>query len=463
LLYLCGQKTCWAISQRKLQTDQGKKLKTKTISIHEERCVPIHELESASRITSVGGPSVLVWLRASIKWKRLVWGTALAILAGSLLAVLLLPNRYTATVVIMPPQVGGASSSAGMMAQLSGVGALASSGGGLNIKNPNDQQVALLKSRTVEDAMVARFRLRDIYHSKYSSSARKSWERHTATDNGLKDGLIHLSVTDTDALRAAEMANAWVEEYRHFSATLAISEASQRRLFYERELSIAHDDLARAEEDMKQTQERTGLIDAEGQDRTLIASAAVLRGQLAAKQVEIRAMREFAADQNPDLRRAEQELGGIEGQLVAMDASSNRKTGDLIAVKGTVTQASLDFARALREVKYRETIQDLLTRQYEGARVDEARQGPLVQIVDPAVVPDRPVYIVKIWIALGALICCLPLGVLAARGAEVLADLLRARRGIGSWSEALEQLWGDEMKADARVGGQMRPVPFGAD
>ena len=137
---------------------------------------------------------------------------------------------------------------------------------------------------------------------------------------------------------------------------------------------------------------------------TMIASAAVLRGQLAAKQVEIRAMREFAADQNPDLQRAEQELAGIEGQLSAMDAASDRRTGDLIAVKGTVTQASLDFARSLREVKYRETIQDLLTRQYEGARVDEARQGPLVQIVDPAVVPDRPVYLIKVWCGLGALL-----------------------------------------------------------
>ena len=181
------------------------------------------------------------------------------------------------------------------------------------------------------------------------------------------------------------MANAWVEEYRRFSATLAITEASQRRLFYERQLSAARDDLANAEEQMKQTEQRTGVIDIEGQDRSMIASAAVLRGQLAAKQIEIRAMREFAADGNPDLQRAEQEAVGIEGQLAAMDAANDRKTGDLIAPKGTVTQAALDYERALREVKYRETIQELLMRQYEGARVDEARQGALVQVVEPAV------------------------------------------------------------------------------
>jgi tyrosine-protein kinase Etk/Wzc len=341
-------------------------------------------------------------------------------------------------VVIMPPQAGGASSSAAMMAQLSGVGALASSGGGLSIKNPNDQQVALLKSRTVEDAMVERFHLQSVYHRRYMSSTRTKWEEHTHVDNGLKDGLIHLSVTDWDAARAAQMANGWVEEYRSFSATLAITEASQRRLFYERQLSIAHDDLSRAEEDMKQTEQRTGIIDAEGQDRTMIASAAVLRGQLAAKQVEIRAMREFAADQNPDLERAQQELNALEGQLATMDAASNRSSGDLIAPKGTVTQASLDYARALREVKYRETIQDLLTRQYEGARVDEARQGSLVQVVDPAVVPDRASYLINIWIAAGALICCLPLGLLAAAAAEVALISNRRRLACGSWTSALE-------------------------
>jgi len=403
--------------------------------------VPIQEYEAPSRAPGIIASSRLIWLHTIIKWKNLVSGIAIAIVALGLAAALLLPSRYTATVLILPPQSGGASSSAAMMmAQLGGVGALASAGGGLGIKNPIDQQIALLKSRTVEDALVERFHLQALYHRKYLSAARKSWEGHTTTENGLKDGLIRLSVTDRDPLRAAEMANGWVEEYRSFSATLAVTEASQRRLFYERQLSIAHDDLARAEEDMKQTEQRTGVIDVEGQDRTMIASAAVLRGQLAAKQVEIRAMREFAADQNPDLQRAEQELAAIEGQLAAMDAASDRKTGDLIAPRGTVTQASLDYARALREVKYRETIQDLLTRQYEGARVDEARQGALVQIVDPAIAPDRPIYLYRIWIALGAVFCSLPMALLTAAAAEVISVLRSCRLRSGSWTLTLEQM-----------------------
>jgi tyrosine-protein kinase Etk/Wzc len=379
-------------------------------------------------------------VRVTIKWKRLVVCTMIAIIVLASAVALLLPKRYTATIVILPPQQSG-SAAAAMMAQLGSAGTAAAAAGGLGVKNPNDQQIAFLRSRIVEDAIVERFHLQALYHAKYVSRARKHWEKVTKADNGLKDGLIRLSVTDRDPHRAAEMANAWVEEYRRFSATLAITEASQRRLFYERQLDAAREDLAHAENDMKLTELRTGVIDVEGQDRSMIATAAVLRGQLAAKQIEIRAMREFAAEGNPDLQRAQQEAGGLEGQLAQVDATSDRKTGDLIAPKGNVTQAALDYERAMREVKYRETIQDLLTRQYEGARVDEAREGALIQIVEPAVPPDRPAGD-KRWIVLSGLLFALPLALLVARIAEGLSDLVRALHLAGSWERLLEQAMG---------------------
>lgn len=385
------------------------------------------------------GP-LLPLLRLAMKWKKLVGIAAIAIVVLGCVVALLLPNLYTATVVLLPPQQGESAGEA-MMAQLSNLGAMASAAGSLGIKNPNDQQVAFLKSRTVEDAMVERFHLQAVYRRKYLSSVRKHWEWVTKIDSGLKDGLIRLSVTDPDPRRAADLANGWLDEYRRFTATLAVSEASQRRLFYERELSAAREDLARAEENMKQTEQRTGVIEMEGQARAMIASAAVLRGQLAAKQVEIKAMREFAAPQNPDLIRAQLELSEMEGQLVAMDAASDRRTGDLIAPKGRVTQDALDYMRALREVKYRETIQDLLTRQYEGARVDEARQGALIQTVDTAAVPDRPSSHYRLWIALGSILLALPLALLVARIAEAFEIVFNMRRRFGSWAEMFEDGW----------------------
>lgn len=358
------------------------------------------------------------WIHLAVRWKRvLICVSTLFALLGFVVAILL-PNRYTATVVLLPPQSGGSSSSAAVMAQLSGVGALAASSGGLGIKNPNEQQIAILKSRTVEDSMIRRFHLQSMYGRKYLSSTRKAWEWHAVAQSSIKDGLIRLVVTDKNPAMAAELANGWVEEYRYCSEALAVAEASQRRLFYEHELSLAHEALQNAENDLKRTEERTGVIDLDGQNRTMIASAAILRAQLEAKRVEVRAMREFAADQNPDLVRAEQEITALEGQLGEMDASAERKSGDLIAPRGTVTQSNLDYVRALREVKYQETIQDLLTRQYEGARVDEARQGALVQVLDPAVIPERPSSLYRLWIALGALLLAFPIGLAAVQIAE---------------------------------------------
>jgi chromosome segregation ATPase len=140
-----------------------------------------------------------------------------------------------------------------------------------------------------------------------------------------------------------------VEEYQRFSATLAVSEASRRRLFFERQVADARENLARAEEEMKQTEQRTGVIELDGQAHAMIASAAMLRAQVAAKQVEIQAMRQFAADGNPDLERARQELSGLEGQLASMDVAKDRRSGDLVAPAGMVAQAGLEYARGSSE------------------------------------------------------------------------------------------------------------------
>jgi len=406
------------------------------------KLVPTEMLQSATRTTASLNPALLSLIQVAHRHRKpVLLVTLILILLASAIAFLL-PALYTASVVILPPQSN--STSAAMLAQLGNIGALASMGGGLSIKNPNDMQVALLKSRTVEDAMVARFHLQTEYHKRYVSSARKRWERMTAIDNGLKDGLIHLSVTDREPRRAAELANGWVEEYRRLTAALAVTEASQRRLFFERELNAARDELARAEDSMKDTQQRTGVLDLDGQARAMIASAAMLRAQVAAKEVEIRAMREFATGENPDLERAQQELTGMESQLAAMDVNSGRVTGDLIAPKGKITQAGLDYARALREVKYREAMYELLTRQYEVARVDEARQGSLVQVVDPAIVPDRPGSYYRVWILIGGLVLAFPLALVAAWIAEAISATRRLHHRYGCWTAVLEQGWTGE-------------------
>ena len=161
--------------------------------------------------------------------------------------------------------------------------------------------VSMLKSRTVEDAMVEKYHLRDQYHSRYPSDARKAFENHTLVDGTGKDGLIRISVNDSDPLRAAELANGYVDQFRNLSEHLAITEASQRRLFFERQLQQAKDNLADAEEAMKKIEQKTGLIQLDSQARALIESAAALRAQISAREVQIQGMQTYATGENAQL------------------------------------------------------------------------------------------------------------------------------------------------------------------
>jgi uncharacterized protein involved in exopolysaccharide biosynthesis len=262
----------------------------------------------------------------------------------------------------------------------------------------------------------------ELFEVKYRSDARKKFENVVDIDSGPKDGLIRISVTDRSPQRAAEMANGYVEEFKRLSATLAVTEASQRRLFFEQQLTQAKDNLAHAEEDLKKTGQKTGLVQLDSQTRATIELLANLRGQIAAKEVEISGMRSFATGENPDLQMAEQQLAGLRSQEARMGAASEGATSSLIP-KGNMQEAGIEYIRKLRDVKYFETILDLLARQYEVAKVDEARQGATVQIVDRAIVPDRRSSPKRTLIVLGAAAFGIFLGVFWAFAREGMTRL----------------------------------------
>lgn len=345
----------------------------------------------------------LLWL-LSDRRRILLIGTAAFTLCAVLVA-LLLPNKYTAATVILPPQKDE-SMQAALLAQASnGLGMLGSlAQSTLGLKNPNDMQVALIQSRTVEDELVHQFDLRKVYHDKHESDARKDLKKHTDINSGLKDGLIRISVTDKNPERAEQMANGYVDAYRKLSAGLAISEASRRRLFFDQELAKESDKLADAEEALAKVEQQTGLIEPQGQATAVLQTVAALRARLAAKEVQIDAMRKFAADQNPDLQVAEQELVTLRQQLAQMGADTNTQSGEFLMPKGTVPQAALEYARRLRDVKYEETIFSFLETQYELAKVDEAKEGSIIQVVDRAVSPDKRSGPPRLLIILGGLV-----------------------------------------------------------
>jgi len=338
--------------------------------------------------------SVLGVLALLASHKRFILRAVVGAAIFSTIVAFLLPVRYEANIVMMPPQqnssIGstlGQLGTGGSIGSLMPLASLAS--GGLGIKNPADMYVALLTSRTVEDAMVQRFGLLAEYHEKRLSDARKELENRTNAVAGTKDGLIRISVEDRDPRRAAELANGYVEEFRKLSARLAITEAARRRLFFEQQLQEAKDNLSSAEEAMRATQQSTGVLQIDSQARSLIESAAILRGQVVAKQVQIQSMRSFAAEDNPRLVLAKQELAALQAQLDRLAGSQPDPGSDIILSKGRVTGSGVEYTRRFRDLKYHETVFELLAKQFEIAKLDEAREGSIIQVVDSAVAPDK--------------------------------------------------------------------------
>lgn len=307
----------------------------------------------------------------------------------SLALAFLLPTRYTAVTTILPPSSSPSLASA-FAAQAGELGALAGlSGGNFGFRNPAEVCLIMLRSRTVEDATIQRFQLMREYGKKRVSDTRTALERRTSVTLNMKSGIIAISATDGNAARAAELANGYVDEFRKFSASLAITEAGQRRLFFEQQLLKARDALTEAEDALKKTQQTTGILEPAGASKALLESAVAIRAQIAAKEVELRSMRTYATENNPRLIQVEQETAALESQLAELTGTSPEAADDPLVPKGDMPEAGAEYLRRLRDVKYNESVVAMLARQLEIARLDEARQGAVIQVVDLAVTPDK--------------------------------------------------------------------------
>lgn len=339
-------------------------------------------------------------------WRVIFWITV----SFALLSVpvsLLLPKRYTATATLLPPRQNSSldamlSSELGGSSQLGGLeGMAALAGSSLGLRNPNDMYVSMLTSRIVEDAVIRRAGLMKEYGKKYLSDARKKLEDRTDIKGDGKDSLIHISVEDSSPRRAVEIVDAYIGQFRDLSQRLAVSEASQRGLFFEQQLVQAKNNLANSEEALKQTELKTGLIQLDSQARALIDSVASLRAQIAAQEMMIQGMETYATGQNARLVEAQQELDSLRTQLAKLGGSEVTDDG-LIVPKGLVPEAGLEYVRKLRDVKYYETIFEILARQYELAKLDEAKAGAIIQVVDPAIPPDKRSFPKRSLIVVGA-------------------------------------------------------------
>lgn len=319
------------------------------------------------------------------KHKKLVLGlpVTVAILVASI--SLFLPNTYIGTAKLLPPQQQ--SSASALLGQLGALGILAGSSVGL--KNPADLYVGMLQSRTVADKLIERFKLQELYERDTLVETRKTLEGLSDIKAG-KDGIVTVSVEDKDPKRAAALANAYVEELDKLAESLAVTEAGQRRLFFERQLKATKEDLARAEADLRKTQELSGLIQPEEQAKAIIGAIATLQARIVAQEGELASRSQFSTPQNPEYLRAQKQLASLRKELVDMQRKHHvRSEGGIFVPTGNIPEAGLDYIRKLRDVKYHETLFEVLAKQLELAKIDEAKDSAVMQVIDRAVEPDR--------------------------------------------------------------------------
>jgi tyrosine-protein kinase Etk/Wzc len=380
------------------------------------------------------GADLIELLLVLARGKKTILTVTITAAVLAIIVSLLLPKTYTATSTILPPQ----QKQSALNSMLGQIGAIAGlSGGDLGLRNPDDVFVAMLTSRTIEDNLINRFDLQKVYRAKRYQDAEKKLRQNSEVI-ATKEGLISISVTDHDPKRAAQIANAYVQELYNVNQNLAITEASQRRLFYEQQIKAEQRELSSAELALRQVEEKSGLLQPEAQGRAIIASIADLRAQVATHEVQLRTMRSYATENNPDLQRAETELAGMRSELAKLEHSNAAAGNGNIAIPARqMPEAELEYLRRSREVKYHEALYDFLGKQLEAARIDEGQNAILVQVVDTAVPPEsksgpKRLLIVLVSTTAAFLVACL---------AVLLIEALRRKHQDPSQGPRLALLW----------------------
>lgn len=290
--------------------------------------------------------------------------------AAAITAALLITPIYTAKVTLLPPQQQNATSS--VLSQLGPLAGLA--GAGSSIKNPIDQYVALFQSNAVADAIIKDFNLMEVYESEFQEDARKQLRKLVEVSAGKRDGIISIEVQDTDQKRAAAIANAHVEKLRALTSQLAVSEAQQRRKFFEELLGQTRDKLTQAQLALQNSGFNEGALNAE--PKSAAETFARARAELTAATVRLGTLRRNLADSAPEVLTAREQVAQLQAQLDRLESAAKASNG-------------VDYVSRYREFKYQETLFDLFSKQYEAARVDESREGSLIQVIDAATPPER--------------------------------------------------------------------------
>jgi uncharacterized protein involved in exopolysaccharide biosynthesis len=341
----------------------------------------LHEASATTAMAHRGDPGVLAPLA---EHKLALLGLPILLAAITYAATFLVSPRFVATTTLLPPQQQQ-SGTAAALASLGSLSALAGIGGAG--KAPADQYIALMRSVSVSDRLIDKYQLLKEYDVNYKVDARRELAANVRINAGKKDGLITVDVEDTSPQRAADIANDYVEELRRMTSTLAVTEAQQRRAFFERQLLQSREQLTKSQTDLQASGFNAGALKAE--PKAAAEGYAKLKAELVSAEVRLQVMRGRFVDNATEVQQQQGALQALRKQLALAEQPANSGQGP-------------DYISKYREFKYHEALFEAYARQFELARVDESREGALVQVVDVAQPPEKKVKPARGKLTLGA-------------------------------------------------------------
>lgn len=344
----------------------------------------VEERSQQRHSTYVADLDLLSLVKSLLKqWKLVLLVSILFGAAGAGVSYLITP-MFSSTTTFLPP-LQQQSSAASALASLGSLANLA--GGAAGIKSPAEQYVSLMQSVSVANRMIEKFDLMEGYKAKFNQDARKALANRSQFSIGKKDGLITVTVEDSDPKRAAAMANQYVEELRRMTAYLAVSEAQQRRVFFERQLQEAKTRLTAAQIALQESGFNSGALKSE--PKAAAEAYARLRGELSAAEIRLTALRSNLSEGTPEVRQLSTTVQALRARLTELEGS-----------QAGATAGGSNYVSKYREFKYQETIFELMARQYELARVDESKEGSLIQVVDKASPGEKKIKPTRTWYVL---------------------------------------------------------------
>jgi uncharacterized protein involved in exopolysaccharide biosynthesis len=366
--------------------------------------------------------------------RRFLFRCALVGIAFSTLLAFLLPVRYTSTTRLMPPDQAGGGLAATLAAFTKGSSGTSGSGGSdlgimgselLGMRTTSDLFVGVLGSRTVQDDLINKFDLRKVYGDRHMEEARKDLHRRMDVEGDRKSGIVTIEVRDRDPRRAAAMARECVDQLNQIVVTLNTSAAHKERVFLETRLQEVQQDLETAEQDFSKFASQNTALDVKEQGKAMLSAAAELEGQLIAAQTQLEGLRQIYTDNNVRVKSLEARIAEYRRQLQKMTGSADPGTASADSQSSTAGDQSQDlypsirrlpvlgvtWADLFRRTKVQEVVFETLTKQFEMAKVEEARETPSIKVLDVADVPDERSFPPRVIVITAGTILFIALGI----------------------------------------------------